>query len=416
MCPPIQIKRARFRLLEFRCVNKRVKVIQVHNKYRIRGGEDTLFHEVTNLLKRRGNDVVQFSRDSQDLRLVLFDRLRAFVQGIYSLCSARDIAQLIEQEHPDIVHVHNVYPLISPSVLSACRKRGVPVVLRCSNYRLICPKGLLYDGTRICKRCKRGREYWCVLKNCRSSIPESMGYALRAAVVRKLRLFLGNITLYLPPTHSVKRHLVNAGFPETRIVVLPNFVSFIGSGVDPTGGKYIAYAGRISPEKGVGTLLEAAQRTGLPVHLAGDYTPMPKLVKSAPHNARFIGPLNRSQLVPFYQNARFLIVPSVCLETFGLVAAEAMSHGLPVIASRMGGLMEVVDDDVTGCLFEPGNAADLAAKMKLLWGNPDLCRKMGQAGREKVVCEYSEDVYYGRLMAAYKRAIELNEETHATKN
>ena len=147
------------------------------------------------------------------------------------------------------------------------------------------------------------------------------------------------------------------------------------------------------------------------MRLAGDYSRMPDTLKEAPPNVTFAGWLNRAQLVGFYRNARFSVAPSVCFETFGLVGAEAMSYGLPVIASKIGGLPEIVEDGVTGLLFEPGNAEELADKMKLLWDNPDLCRQMGQAGREKAMREYNEDVYYERLMAAYQRAIEVNKES-----
>ncbi len=201
--------------------------------------------------------------------------------------------------------------------------------------------------------------------------------------------------------------MIDAGFLKEGIIVISNPVVVPDSEVDASGGKYAAYAGRISTEKGIDTLLAAASETGLPVHLAGDYSSMPELVKTAPKSAQFMGLLNPDQLGSFYRGARFLVISSICFETFGLVAAEAMSQGLPVIASRIGGLPEVVEDGVTGLLFEPGNAKDLAKKLKFLWHNPDLCKKMGHAGRVKAVREYSNDVYYRRLTEVYEKAISL---------
>ena len=137
------------------------------------------------------------------------------------------------------------------------------------------------------------------------------------------------------------------------------------------------------------------------------FSHMPEIVKTLAANARFTGNLNRGQLIGFYRNARFLVTPSECFEVNPNVVLEVMSHALPVIGSRIGGVPEIVDDGATGLLFEPGNAEALAENMKLLWENPDLCRQMGQAGREKAIREYSEDVYYDRLIAVYRKAIQL---------
>ena len=173
-------------------------------------------------------------------------------------------------------------------------------------------------------------------------------------------------------------------------------------------GDYVGYIGRISPEKGVRELLQAAAiNPSVPVHIAGDYSAMPELLGEAPNNVRFLGPLERSELPAFYRHARFIVTPSVWFEPFGLVAAEAMAQGIPVISSRIGGLTEVVADEVTGLHFEAGNAEELANKIKFLWANPDLCRQMGQAGRKKALQEYSGDVYYRRLLNAYQTAIAM---------
>jgi glycosyltransferase involved in cell wall biosynthesis len=386
-----------------------LKVVQIHNKYRFDGGENVMYESVIRLLRKEGHEVCVFERSSKEIE-GLTRKMHALTEGVFSISARKAVALLLAAERPDVVHVHNLYPLISPSVLVACREAQVPVVMSCPNYRLTCPISYHLRKGAICELCCGGREYWCVLKNCRDSVPESFGYALRNAVARKWRLFSDNVTLYVPPTEFVKRRAVDAGLPAQRIVVVPNMIS-TPSGTDALGeGDYIAYAGRISPEKGIATLLASVQLTGLPVRLAGDYSGMPEIVKNASASAKFIGHLNRNQLDGFYRNARFLVVPSVWFEPFGLVVAEAMSRGLPVIASRIGGLPEIIEDGVTGLLFEPGNADDLAEKMKLLWRSPNMCRQMGMAGREKAIREYSEDVYYKRLMVVYKRAIQVNKE------
>ena len=368
-----------------------------------------MYESIVRILRDKGHSVCLFERTSKNIGH-LKDKIQAFTKGIYSSSTKKEILDVLAFENPEVVHAHNLYPFISPSVMVACKESNVPVVMRCPNCRLVCPIGNLTRNDNVCELCSNGKEYWCVLKNCRGNIFESAGYAFRSAVARKLRLYQKNVTLYVPPSEFVKSKLVNAGFPQERIIVVPNMVSGNDSGIDMSLGDYVAYVGRISPEKGIKTLLTSARLTGIPVRLAGDYSKMPEILKTVPPNVQFVGHLNRNQLDKFYQKARFTVVPSLWFEAFGLVAAEAMRNGLPVIASRIGALPEIVEDGVTGFLFDPGNIKELMSKMKILWENKDLCREMGKAARRKAIQDYSEDVYYKRLIALYKKAIEINNE------
>lgn len=386
-----------------------MKLLQLYNQFSsLCGGEEDGVRLRAVVFEKNGWDVKLMMRTSRGLEKSVFRKIRAFGSGIYSFAEYKIMSRALQADRPDVVHAQNLYPLFSPSVLVACHRLGVPVVMSIHNYNLTCPSWYhLYKGN-VCNRCLDGREYWCVLRNCTGSIFKSIGYALRSAVARKWGLFKNNVTFFVALTKFAKERLVEAGFSEARILVVPNMISIPESVTDPSCGQYIAYAGRISPEKGIERLLEAAARLpDLEVRLAGDGPIMPQLIKQAPPNVTFLGRLDSENMGAFYQNARFSVVPSLCFEAFGRVAAEAMSHGLPVIASRIdGGLSEIVDEGVTGLFFEPGNSEDLANKMKLLWGNPKLCRQMGRAGREKAIREYSEDVYYRRLMAVYEMAIE----------
>lgn len=385
-----------------------MKILQVHNHHQRRGGEEVMFEAISRILTERGHDVFSLERMNSDVR-GLGGKMRALTEGNYSRSVEKAVSSIIESNRPDVVHVHNVYTLISPSVLVACRRLGVPVVIRCADFRFVsCPIGNHLSNGATCEKCAGGREYWCVLKNCKNNACESTAYALRTMIARRRRLFKDNVTLYLPPSRFVGQRLIEAGFPADRIVVIPNMVSLPGRLNGRSAGDYVAYVGRISPEKGLATLLAASAQTGAPVRIAGDYSQMPELVRKTPPNVTFEGLLDRVQVSDFYRKARFSVVSSICFETFGLAAAEAMSHGLPVIASKIGALPEIVEDGVNGLLFEPGNANELAAKMKLLWENPELCRKMGDAARSKVIREYGEGLYYKRLMQTYREAIERN--------
>jgi len=225
-------------------------------------------------------------------------------------------------------------------------------------------------------------------------------------VSRAFRFYLDGVTIFAALTDFLRQRLIDAGFPAERIVVIPNMVNTRGNPGQLTLGDYVAFVGRVSPEKGVNILLQAAQICiDIPFKVAGEFHRMPQLPADASPNAKFFGYLHGIQLEKFYATARIVVVPSLWYEAFGLCTVEAMLHSKPLIASRIGGLPEIVEDGETGLLFESGNAVELAEKIRYLWNRPDLCNKMGLAGRAKALREYSPARYYERLVAVYERAL-----------
>ncbi len=391
------------------------KVLLVHNAYGKFSGEEAVVEGTRKLLAEKGHKVVALARSSADIGRMLLGNLRAFFSGVYSRSARRQMRELIQQARPDVVHVHNVFPLISPSVLVECRRAGVPVVMTVHNYRLVCPTGLHMVNGQVCEKCCGGREYWCVLRNCTGSLPKSLGYALRNWVARKWRLFLDNVTLYAALTEFQRQRLIAAGFPGDRIEVIPNMAAPVKADAEAELGDYVGYVGRISPEKGVPLLIAAARMCPqLVFRAAGSVEGMRHLVHRTPSNLEFVGQLQKEALEDFYARSRMIVLPSTWFEGFPMVLAEAMLRGKPIVCSRIGGLPEIVEDGVTGLLFEPGNAEELAEKIRSLWEQPDLCCKMGRAGREKALREYSPERYYQRLMAAYRRAMSLQSHLRAS--
>jgi len=297
--------------------------------------------------------------------------------------------------------------MFSPSVLVACRRAGVPVVMTVHSHNLTCPTWYHLREGRICEICIGGHEYRCILKNCRDSVLESSAYALRSAVARRFRLFHDNVSTLIVLTPFAKGRMLRAGFRDDQIAVVPNPMPVTRIPAELTAGQYVAFAGRISQEKGVSTLQAAAElMPNVPFRVAGDGPALQGLMATAPPNVQFLKRLGPDELRAFYENSRVVVVPSVWFEQFPMVILEAMALGLPVVASRIGGLPEIVEEGVTGRLFEPGNAEDLAEKVRSLWREPDLCRQMGKAGQEKVRREYSQDAYYRNLVAVYQTVIQ----------
>lgn len=385
-----------------------MKICMVYNEYGKFSGEEAVVHNVCRLLDERGHTVVKFLRSSAEIPNMRFGKMRAFLSGIYSLSSKKAMRRFLAEYTPDIVHVHNIFPLISPSILGECRRAGIPVVMTVHNYRLVCPNGLHMVTGKVCEKCRGGKEYWCILRNCEGSLFKSLGYALRTYTAKRLRLFTDNVTMYVPLTEFHRNRLIAEGIPPERIAIIPNMVSIENGEKSYPLGEYVAFIGRVSPEKGIDTLMLAVQKCpDILFRIAGSHERMPHVLKEAAVNCTFVGHLTSIELEDFYKSSRILVMPSVWFETFGLSLVEAMVRQKPTVSSRIGALAEVVDEGITGLAFEPGNADELAEKVRYLWNRPELCRKMGQAGREKVLREYSSEKYYERLMAVYKKAIEL---------
>ena len=363
---------------------------------------------ITKLLREYGHDVYSYLRSSSEINGSWLGQFRAFFSGIYSFSSRRHIRQIIGDVKPDVIHVQNLYPLISPSVLVEARRHNIPVVMRCANYRLICPNGLFLRDGKICEECSGGREWRCFLRNCEKNRFKSLGYALRNYIARMRRYFLDNVSIYYAQTAFQRTRLIQEGFPEDRVCVVPNMVASKEVEIAKDPGQYVGFVGRISPEKGIDTLIEAARACpDIQFKAAGSYNRVPDIVTKAPHNFNFRGHLDKEPLDKFYVNSRIIVLCSICYEGFPSVLLEAKVRGKPVVCSRIGGLPEIVDDAVTALLFKPGNADDLAAKIRYLWDRPELCHKMGRAARRKVLQEYSPHKYYKRLMAVYRKAIGL---------
>lgn len=382
------------------------KICLVHNCYGKFSGEEAVVHNQMELLESHGHTISSFIRSSAEIQDSFGGQAKAFFTGIYNPVSVRKFRAFLTKEKPDLIHIHNLYPLISPSILDVCSDHRLPVVMTVHNYRLVCPNGLLMTNGSICELCTDGKEYWCLLRNCEGDYLKSLGYAIRNSVARLRKTFSQNISFFMVLSSFQKTKLENAGLPPNKIVTIPNMCKNAGTNFTyPSIGEYVAYAGRVSIEKGVLSLIKAAELCpDIPCKIAGT-GPIDITTTDLP-NCEIVGFLQKDRLTDFLRNSRIIIFPSICYETFGLTIIETMLQGKPVIASRIGGIPEIVDDGVTGLLFEPGNEGELAEKTRYLWERPVLCQKMGEAGRKKALSEYSPEIYYERLMAVYNKAIE----------
>ncbi len=381
-----------------------MKVLHAYNLHRGGGGADNATRATIALLRERGVEVAVFERDSAQLPASAAGRLTAFVRGLYSREAVRAFRTHLEAERPDLVHVHELYPLISPWVLPECARRGLPVVMSVYDYRLTCPVHNHFHRGQVCTRCVGGREFQCVRQNCRGRWAESVAFALRNLVARRWRLFARNIQLYITPTRFTADWLTaHAGVAAEAVCVVPCAIRLPGTTVDPAAGRYAAFAGRFVPEKGVEVAVAAARQARVPLWLAGDADTHPAVRPG--DEVRFVRTRGPEQLAEFYRGARVLVMPSIWFETFGIVVGEAMSHGVPVLASGIGALAETTVDGVTGLHFRVGDAGDLAGKLRRLWEDDERCRALGAAARRHIERTASPARHVELMLAAYARVL-----------
>lgn len=387
-----------------------MRVLFIHNDYARYSGEEAACEALARLLTVHGHEVAWYRRRSAELGNSLGGSVKAFFCGIHNPHAGHRVAELIAEHNPDVVFAQNLYPLISPAPLAACRKAGVPVVMRCPNYRLFCANGLHSTGGEVCERCLNGvRELHCILHNCTGSLAKSIGYALRNASTRVRKAIVPNVDMFIVQSAFQKRKFIEHGISAERIGIIPGLLPADGivASLEPVLGRTVSFVGRISPEKGIEDVLRAAARLpDIPFAVAGDTHGMPGIEQMAPPNVTWHGFLTGDELARFYENSRVLVFPSRCFEGFPNVIARAMAMGKPVVVTRMGVLPEIIDNGVNGLLAEARSPESLAQCVRELYDDPDTCRAYGLAGRKKALTAYSPDVVYGSLMAIFEAARE----------
>lgn len=383
-----------------------MRILMIHNEYGARGGEEDAVEALATLLTEHGHRVCWFRRSSCEIAGSLGGKAKAFFAGIHNPFAADSLAATLDEIRPDVVQVQNIYPLLSPAIFGPMRERGLPVVMRCSNYRLFCPNGLHLIGGQVCERClSTGGELWCVLRNCEGEVLKSTGYALRNAWARISRRILNGVDIFIVQTRFQKEKFVARGIPEGRIGIVPGLVPYQEAAERSGTGDLVSYVGRISPEKGIEDFLAAAAcLPRVPFAVAGSGNGMEALRRRSPANVCWLGFVQAAELRQLYLKSRIVVVPSRCYEGFPNVIVQAMACGCPVVGARIGAMTDIIDHGETGLLFEPGDPEDLARILEFLYGDQELCRTLGRAGEEKVSTQYSRESVYAALMTVYEEA------------
>ncbi len=382
-------------------------VLIAHNDYARPSGEEHAIDMIGELLTGRSHRVSWMRPSSATIGAGTASQLEAGLSGVWSAAARRRMAAQLDRDRPDLVLAQNLYPLLSPSILAPCTARGIPVVMRCPNYRLTCPSGLHMTGGAICERCLgAGREAWCLLRNCEHSLPKSAAYALRGAVARLSGVIRRHVSLYIVLTDFQKARFEAAGISSDRLAVVPNTAPAYCWDLDAGGGGHVGFMGRVALEKGAVPLLEIAHRCpDIPFVVAGAVKETARsVVANAPPNITFRGHLDGAALVEFLRNTRVMLSCSICFEGFPNAVVQAMAAGRPVVASALGGVPAIVGDGVAGRLYAPADPGAAAAHVRALYNDPVAAAAMGAAGRIRAERLYRPDRVADRMLEALARA------------
>jgi len=371
-----------------------VRIAIFHNRYRERGGEDTAVDGEALLLEKGGHAVVRCIADNRESLASPFDRLRTALRARRNPRAAARAARIADEAPLDVAHVHNFFPLLSPSVHETLSARGVPVVQTLHNYRFACANGNLLRAGSVCEECLPRGPWHAVRYGCyRGSRVQTLVWADMVAHHRARDTWRRCVDRFVAPTAFAARLLARAGLPSERIEVLPLVLADPGDPA-PTGHGAV-YVGRLAPEKGVDLLIDAwRQQGGAPLTIIGSgpaEAALRERARGVP-GVRFLGALPHDAVLRALREAAFAVVPSRWYEVSPFAAIEALASARPVVAWRGGSLAELVGDGRAGLLFDALDAASVAQACARLLASPDLVRRLGGQAREDYLERHAPDV------------------------
>ncbi len=414
---------------------KRMKILHVNKFFDLHGGAEGYMHRLMAKQEADGHEVHVFSTRAPDnlptkdasYFVPRFDYTRKEGVGrdvvkaaafLWNRDARRAMESLLDDLRPDVVHLHNVYHHLSTSVLEPVRRRRIPCVQTLHDYKLACPNYKMYTEGSVCERCKGGRYLEAVAHHC--LFPSMAGNLLAAAemgLTKLMRSYERTVQTFIAPSQFMADKMVAWGEPPSKFRVIPNPVEAPQESA-PRGGGYLLYAGRLSQEKGVDVLVRAAAAVPeLSLQIAGigpEEARLKQLVETAgASHITFVGFKRKDDLAALRRNAEALVVPSVWYENAPLAVLEAMADGLPIIASRIGGLPELVREGVNGSLVDPGDVDALVRALRRFNGlNASDRAQMAGESRAAAIEQYGWDRHLSAIMETYADAAQSRARKH----
>ena len=379
----------------------RLRVLVAHSFYRLPGGEDRYVEQQVSLLRQRF-DVETLWKHNRDLAPGAQTAARMVLRG-----PRADADRVIASFRPDVVHLHNAYPSLGPAVHMAARRAGVPLVMTVHNFRLRCPNGYMFTEGAPCHRCERGVYAHSVLHDCFPSRSQAASYATALWVHRFVLRLESKVALFITPSEFVRNRMVEWGIARDRIEVVRNFTEVVPDGAQP--GERGMFLGRLSAEKGIDVLLRALAGAGdPPFAIVGDgplREPLAALAAElALRNTQFLGRVPAEDVPSLLRSSRYLALPSMWDENAPLAALEALAAGRPLLVTNNGGLPELVAGG-EGLLCPAGDVEAMAASIRRLHDDDDLCCEVGSKAAARAAAEFTPAHHLEKLALAYAKAI-----------
>lgn len=386
----------------------------MHNYYQQSGGEDRVVDQEMDLLRNNGVEVDLYSIHNDVIEEYgTFKKLKTGLETVWSYREYKRFKNYLIKQKPDIVHVHNFFPLLSPSIYYACNKLNIPVVQTLHNYRLMCPAATFLKEDRICEKCLDASLFNSVKYGCyRGSKVQTVPVVSMISINKMLGTWKSKVDRYIALTEFAKSKFVSSGLPEEKITVKGNFLQKNHSEVSEVieSSDNIIFVGRLSPEKGVQDLLEAwdlvSERKNSKLLIIGEGPEKSYLEKvyNSEHTV-FLGKKNSDEVIRYMKGAKYLIVPSIWYEGFPMTIVEAYSVGTPVISSKIGSLREVVIDEETGFHFNYRDIDNLREVLEKAL-DYELHKQMKENVLSNYKEKYSEEINFEKMMFIYNEVIE----------
>jgi glycosyltransferase involved in cell wall biosynthesis len=387
-----------------------MRVIVAHNRYQFSGGEDAVVRDEVAMLRQHGH-CVELLELNNDIIEGIPGKLIASSSIFYSANSRKRLRNTICNFRPDILHVHNWFPLLSPSIIWEADAAGIAVVQTLHNYRMLCANALLYRNGSVCTDCLgKSLPIDGIVHGCYRDSRAGSAIVTAAYAFHRIIHTWDRVDLFIAVSDFEREILVRGGLPTEKVVVKPNIVVSASRKEEIHTEDAALYVGRLSPEKGIGTLL-SAWNTGkiqLRLKIVGDGPMIDEVRSCAASNQRveYLGSRPSDDVYGEMAKAKFLVCPSECYETFGRIVVEAFSQGTPVLAADIGCMRELVEEGVTGYSYSPGNVDALVAGT-LNFPSGEEYERMRANCRKLYLNKYTSDINYPLLMDVYERAIAI---------
>lgn len=385
-----------------------MKVLVVHNEYLVKGGEDTVFKNETEALKNKGIDITYLVKNNEKIGFI--KKVLLFFTSVFSFGSFIDMIRTINNDKPDVIHVHNFFPKLSPSIFWAASVKKIPVVMTLHNYRIICPSATFFVGDDINVKSITDGPWWTLTKRVyKDSLFGTMSLCLMISVNKQINTW-GRVSKFICLTNFSKEVFVKFGLSSRQISIKPNLYHIEKSDINKDSDfnidlpeRFVLFVGRLTKDKGIDIILDSLRENNYLTVVVGE-GPFAHNLKDR-DNLLFLGKCSSSLVAYLMMRATALLVPSLWFEGLPMVIVEAYANRLPVIASDIGSLSEIVIDDVTGIHLKVGDVESLSISINKICSDLSYRMRLSEGAYSYFSDNFEEDKNIEMLVSIYKEVI-----------